>query len=276
MENLRPLLTTYAYNITGCIDEAKDIVQDVYMKFLDLETETLNNQEAYIKRMVINRAINFKRKHSRFIRDYPGEWLPEPISSETADGNIIQKELLSYSVMVMLEKLNPKQRAVFILKEAFDYEHSEIAETIGISEENSRQLLTRAKKQVKAESISTTSTPDHRIVNKYLEVLQRADTTRLIELLNEDITIVSDGGGKATASINPICGFKNAAAFLSGIYRKFYLQTTSEMTWVNHQPALFYFEDGSLRTCFVFDIQNDQIQNIYVIRNPDKLAFLKR
>ena len=276
MENLRPLLTTYAYNITGCIDEAKDIVQDVYMKFLDLETETLNNQEAYIKRMVVNRAINFKKKHTRFIRDYPGEWLPEPISSETADGNIIQKELLSYSVMVMLEKLNPKQRAVFILKEAFDYEHSEIAETIGISEENSRQLLTRAKKQVKAESISTTSTPDHRIVNKYLEVLQRADTTRLIELLNEDITIVSDGGGKATASINPIYGLKNAAAFLSGIYRKFYLQTKSQMASVNHQPALFYSEDGCLRTCFVFDVQNDQIQNIYVIRNPDKLAFLKR
>lgn len=274
MESLRPLLTTYAYNITGCVDDAKDIVQDVYLKFLDLETGVLNNQEAYIKRMVINRAINFKKKHSRSLREYPGEWLPEPVSSETADGSLIQKEVLSYSVMVMLEKLNARQRAVFILREAFDYDHSEIAATIGISEENSRQLLTRAKKQVRSGVIAKTR-PDHSIIKKYLDVLQRADTNRLIELLNEDITVISDGGGKVSASINPIVGLKHAVAFITGIYRKFYLGNSCEFVRVNHQPALYYSENGILRTCFVFDVVDDKIENIYVIRNPDKLAFLR-
>ena len=118
MESLRPLLTTYAYNITGTYEDAKDIVQDAYLKFMTLDTSGMEDKKAYLTRMVINLAINYKNRQKKLLAQYPGEWLPEPVATEFADSNMNRKEVLSYSIMVLLEKLNAKQRAVFILKEA--------------------------------------------------------------------------------------------------------------------------------------------------------------
>src|SRR5688572_17644493 len=126
MESIRPLLTTYAYNILGSLDEAKDVVQDAYLKFMQLDRQDIEDQKAYLVRMVINLSINQKKRQRRIVADYPGEWLPEPVATEKADTGILRKEVLSYSLMVLLEKLNPRQRAVFILNEAFDYDHEEI------------------------------------------------------------------------------------------------------------------------------------------------------
>lgn len=144
METLRRLLITYAYNITGSYEDAKDIVQDAYIKFMNVEKD-IENKKAYLIRSVINLSINFKKKQKKLLFEYPGMWLPEPVATEKADMEINSKEILSYSLMVLLEKLNAKQRAVFILREAFNYDHEEIADVLRITVENSRKILSRAK-----------------------------------------------------------------------------------------------------------------------------------
>src|SRR3954452_22598823 len=191
MEALRRLLLTYAYNITGSYEDAKDVVQDACMKFINVE-EKIENKKAYLIRTVINLAINFKKRQKKMLSEYPGIWLPEPIATEKADAEINSKEILSYSLMVLLEKLNAKQRAVFILKEAFNYDHEEIADVLGMTEENSRKILSRAREQLKAGSTTTPKKITSDYFDKYINVIHNADMEELEKLLNNDIVIVSD------------------------------------------------------------------------------------
>ena len=276
MDNLEQQLTLYAYNITGSYEEAEDIVQDVLLQVLTIPEETIQNKKAYLTRSVINRAITAKKRRQRTIHEYPGKWLPEPVATETADGRLQQEEILSYSLLVLLEKLNPKQRAVFILKEAFDYEHEEIAVVLNISVENSRKLLSRARKELKeVPDITTQKAPAH-FMDKYLRVIRERNMAELEKLLAGEVVVLSDGGGKASAFMKPVTGRKNVTALLTGIFKKFYQHTRIETGTVNHQPALFYIDEGILTNCQVFTIENGIIVQIYNIRNPDKLQLLSR
>jgi len=276
MEALRGLLTTYAYNICGSYEEARDIVQDVFLQFMLKDTGFIENKEAYLKRMVINLSVTRKKAMQKRLNSYPGEWLPEPVATEEADTALNRKEILSYSLMVLLEKLNPSQRAVFILKEAFDYDHAEIAEVLGIKPEYSRQLLTRAKKQLETQDTDNYRSGNVTFLSKYLDVIRLGDIDQLETLLTEDIIVTSDGGGKASAGMNPVSGKRSATAFISGIYKKFYRDRYIEEGLVNHQPALFYYEDSVLATCQIFSFEGSSVNRIFFIRNPDKLKSLQK
>lgn len=274
LDQLRSTLKTYAYNICGSLAEAEDVVQDVLLKFLDLDQQNIINVKAYLIRMVLNQAINQKKKLKKEVLNYPGAWLPEPVAAESADAGINRRELLSYSLMVLLEKLNPRQRAVFILKEAFDYEHAEIADLLAIKPELSRQLLTRAKKSIgDPKQLQGNLVPDS-FLNQYLDVLQSGDMQRLEHLLNEDIVSFSDGGGKARAATRPVQGKKSVAALLSGLYAKFYEGTVIEKGFINQEPALFYYVNGRIVTCITFAFTGGLVSRTFIIRNPDKLRDL--
>jgi RNA polymerase sigma factor (sigma-70 family) len=276
MESLRPLLTTYAYNITGSLEEAKDIVQDAYLQFMQVDEAKIENKKAYLVRMVINLAINRKKKQQKMLSVYHGEWLPEPVATEHADAMVNRKDILSYSLMVLLENLDPKQRAVFILKEAFEYDHAEIADVLGITVEYSRKILSRAKQKLAAiDDIKDSSIPSD-YLNKYLTVMAAGDTTRLEQLLNEDIVLTADGGGKASAVLNPVVGIAHGIAVLQGLYRKFFRHARIEQGVINHQPALFYYEGEKLGTCQIFTFKNGLADRVYMIRNPDKLQSLQK
>ncbi len=187
MESLRPLLTRYAYNISGSSEDAEDIVQDVYLKFFHIDKNKIENVKSYLVRMVINHTINQKKHLKKKLVTYPGNSLPEAVAIEKTDGGLIKKDVLSHSIIVLLRKLNAKQRAVFILKEAFDYQHIEIARVLGLTEEQSRQILTRAKKNLRLDAPAKNKNfqPEH--VKKYMEALLNGDAQKLEELLNEDI-----------------------------------------------------------------------------------------
>lgn len=275
MESLRPLLTSYAYNILGSTDDAKDIVQDAFLKFISVDQSKIDNKKAYLTRMVINLSINQKKRQQKLLSFYPGEWLPEPVSSEGADSSLLKKDILSYSLMVLLEKVSPRQRAVFILKEAFDYDHSEISDIIGTSEENSRKLLSRAKKQLQGQALLSSKSYSSEHFKRYLETIQSGDTGKLEQLLNDDIAVISDGGGKVSAGIHPVKGKKAALAMLNGIYRKFYRNRECKFGEVNHLPALFYYENDVLTTCQIYWFENDLLRGVFIVRNPDKLKMLK-
>lgn len=276
MEALRPLLITYAYNILGSYEDAKDIVQDAYLRFMQIGNEQLENKRSYLVRIVINLSINLKNRQKKLVAGYPGEWLPEPVATEKADTLLNSKDVLSYSLMVLLEKLNAKQRAVFILKEAFDYEHEEIAEVLEINVENSRKLLSRAKNLLQTDKPVSANKIPIDYFNKYLQIIQEGDTLQLEQLLQEDVLMVSDGGGKAAAAINPIVGRKDVVAMLQALAKKYYFDALAEKRWINHQPALFYYKECVLVTCMVFSFENDGLANLYVVRNPDKLRSLQK
>jgi RNA polymerase sigma-70 factor (ECF subfamily) len=275
MNTLQQLLTSYAYNILGSWEEAKDVVQDVMLERLNRNGDPVENEKAYLTRAAINRAINAKSRQKKMRSTYPGEWLPEPVSTETADGDLHQKDILSYSLMVLLEKLDARQRAVFILKEAFDYEHEEIAELLDISVENSRQILSRAKKELKTETANNFLKTPQDYLDKYINIIHTGDTARLEQLLSDDIILASDGGGKASAALQPLIGKEKSLMFLSGIYRKFYHDSRIEKIFVNHHPALLFYEEDRLVTCQVLELQDEKIHRIYFLRNPDKLAPLQ-
>lgn len=275
MDTLQQLLTSYAYNILGSYEEAKDVVQDVMLDRLKRNGDVIENEKAYLTRSAINRAINAKNRQKKIRSSYPGEWLPEPVATERADHELHQKDILSYSLMVLLEKLDARQRAVFILKEAFDYEHEEIAEVLRISVENSRKILSRAKKELQTDSANNIVEVPRNYLDNYIEIIHSGDTEKLEQLLSDDIVLVSDGGGKAAAAIHPLVGKEPAFMFLSGIYRKFYQNSRIEKGFVNHRPALFFYVANDLVTCQVLELKDEKIHRIYFLRNPDKLASLQ-
>jgi len=270
------LLTTYAYNILGSYEDAKDIVQDAYLKFMQLGNTTIEDTKAYLVRTVINLSINKKNRQKREKALYPGEWLPEPIATEKADTTINRKEILSYSLMVLLENLNAKQRAVFILKEAFAYDHAEIAAVLNITEEHSRKLLSRAKEQLKSFDVRVRPKANTTYVDKYLSAIQHADMRLLEQMLYKEVTVISDGGGKAVAFRKPVTGIQNVMKLLLGIHKKFYSNVVLKKTTINHEPALCYYENDRLISCQIFSLQQNGLSNVYFIRNPDKLKALEK
>ncbi len=275
MEHRRRSLILYAYNILGSYEEAKDIVQDVFLKYSQLGKEDIANENAYLIRMVVNLAIDRKRKLKKIqSENYPGHWLPEPLVTEDPHSALYRKEILSYSLLVLLEKLDSKQRAVFILKEAFDYDHEEIGNVLDITPANSRKILSRAKVELQNQDAKS-YVGQMDVMKQYLAVLEQGDMPALEALLHQEVVITSDGGGKAPASRNRITGIKSVGAFLSGLYRKRYHDVRHNVVWINHQPAILYYVDDVLVTCQILDTQEERIQNIFFVRNPDKLKIVE-
>jgi RNA polymerase sigma factor (sigma-70 family) len=276
MEELRPSLILYAYNILGSYEEAKDTVQDVFLKFTQLDQHKVEDQKLYLIRMVINLSIDRKRKQQKARANYPGQWLPEPLATDDPETSVHRKEILSYSLMVLLEKLDSKQRAVFILKEAFDYDHDEIARVLEITVENSRKILSRAKTDLQKNPTSPSGKNKQEPLQRYLSIIEKGDMKALEQFLHADVTVISDGGGKATAFMKLVHGVKSVSALLTGLHKKAYSKLRIERGWLNHEPALFYYSDGQLLTCQIFSMTDEQADHIFFIRNPDKMASLPK
>ena len=273
------LLFPYAYNILGSAEDARDVIQDVLTKYYTDAREDIANEKAYLIKSVINHAINTKTRRRRTVD--PEVWLPEPVATETADANVYLKDILSYSLLVLLEKLNAKERAVFILKESFDYAHDEIANMLAIAEEHSRKLLSRAKtKLFKPGGTPEPSIRDERtntLLQNYIDAIRGRNMERLEGLLAEDIAFYADGGGKIHV-VRKICtGVAEVAAVLAQVYHTYQTRSTIKITEINHQPAFLFYNGDQLVTCQVFDISpvDGRILQVSSVVDPEKLKFLK-
>lgn len=277
IETLQPVLLRQAYYLTGSLTDSEDIVQEAYLKWMAADTQSVINPHAYLKRLVVNLAINWKRRQALRRADYYGEWLPEPMAMERADAGIESHQMLSYSLLVLLERLNAKERAVFILKEAFDYDHEEIAEVLDITPANSRQLLRRARLHIKARPNARVPQEEQtEFLDRFRRIIQIGDTAELETLLRDDVVAVSDGGGKASAGKHPVTGRTRVARMLVGLYHKFYREISISRTVICGQPAWVCEEGNAIRTCLIFTLREGKLQEVFLIRNPDKLSALQK
>lgn len=270
-------LFPYAYNILGSYDDAKDAVQDVVVRHLLSAPSHIDNKSNYLIKSVINQSINIKKRGSKTLNSKIR--LPEPISTDNADSGIVSKDILSYSVLVLLDKLNPKERAVFILKEAFDYSHEEIADTLQVSVENSRKMLSRAKSKLGEMKNKKDSAPFYstRQLEDYIAAIQAGNVKTLEQMLTHDISVMTDGGNKSIVA-SYLEGSDNVIKLVTYVYKEYQSATTIKISAVNHQPALLFYLDGELINCQIFDIlpESGMIRGIYSMVDPEKLKNLAK
>lgn len=273
----RTRLVPYAYSIIGDSMAAEDVVQEILNKYFLNPNSLVDNPDSYLLRSVINRAIN-ARKSIQISKKYIGHWLPVPVhTDERVYRDADKKQILDYSLLVLLERLNPKERAVFILKESFDFEHSEIAETLGTTVENSRQLYKRGREKLGSGIRKTSGNADGDAVTvrKLTDAILDADVERVKALLAADVRSVSDGG-EMKAAPNIILGRDNVTKFLKAVYGKYY-HPDSRITFeeLNHCPAVVYRIGDVIYRCLICETKAGVIENIYIIVNPAKLRGLQ-
>jgi RNA polymerase sigma-70 factor (ECF subfamily) len=273
MENYHNVLFPYAYNILGSVEDARDAIQEVVTNYLSAKKDHIENKAGYLIKAVINQSVNVKKRNAKI----NGEriWLPEPMATERADGNIHREELISYSMLVLLEQLGARERAVFILKEAFDYAHDEIAATLDISIANSRKLLSRARAKLtekKEETASASITQD--FMQQYINVIKSGDVKALEKLLSNDIALAADGGGKINVVRELTIGKEATRDLLFYVFQTYLERLDIRVTEMNHQPALLFMKKGRITNCQVFDIKNGKINRIFSVIAPEKLRSL--
>lgn len=275
-ENYSRLLT-YAYNITGSYEDSQDLVQDVIEKYISLDQSEIRNETNFLIKSTVNHAINFKNRHSK--KMVYGEWLPEPISFDNAENKLIKEQTTRYTLLVLLEKLNARERAVYILKEAFDYSHQEIAEILDISAENSRKLLSRAGKQLqniqyRPDHINTSADPN--ILQQYQQALSDGNIPKIEELLLDDIRLSADGGKRIRVIKAVEVGKSAAAQLLTYVQQQFLSNKPFSFHTFNHQPAVCFWQGDRIYNCHILDIDaQGMIREIYSIVDPEKLKRLQ-
>jgi RNA polymerase sigma-70 factor (ECF subfamily) len=267
----RPLLFSIAYRMLGSVMDAEDVVQEAYLRWRrSCQEEEIRSPKSYLSAVVTRLCIDQLRSARARREEYVGPWLPEPLPTDAA----VLDESLSMAFLVLLESLNPAERAVFLLREVFDYDYREISHLIGKTEENCRQIARRARQSVAARRPRFVSTPEQeeRLMGRFLEVCLGGDMDGLLALLADDVTLWSDGGGKTRAALNPIHGADNVARFISGTLRKAPAGFVVRRAQVNGRPALIgYFEDGSPHSVVTLEVAEGSISTIRLVVNPEKL-----
>ena len=285
-QQYRPLLFSIAYQMLGSAMEAEDILQDAYLRFLPVPLRTVESPRAYLSAIITRLCLN-QLASARVQREsYVGPWLPEPILDAnypeltTPDMHVNDYESVSLAFLALLERLTPAERAVFLLREVFDYEYHEIAEMLDKSQTACRKLFSRAKSYIATNRPRFTPSPEEhrRLLTEFMTAVGNGNLSGLTEMLAEDITFWADGGGKAPgAALKPVRGRDDVARFVLAVTAR-HLPQDAQFTVanVNSLPTLLIrHPDGE--PALVVSIEADPfgIHNIWVIANPDKLKAVK-
>lgn len=282
----RPLLFSIAYRMLGSASDADDVLQDAWLRYGTVDRSTIRSPKAFATTVVTRLCLD-RLKSARMTREeYIGPWLPEPVLTSEVEGpdTMLQRsESVTLAFLVLLEQLSPEERAVFLLKDVFEYEHSEIAHMLGTTAENSRQLLHRAKARLSKHRPRLTGTPESRraVAERFARALSSGDGLELAGLLADDVGVWSDGGGKASAARRPLAGRDEVLKFLIGLHRT--AQTAGRprdyslgIEEVNGEPALVVRNNQRLESIFVLSVDGEAVTAIRVLRNPDKLSHIDR
>lgn len=271
-----------AYRLLGSASEAEDAVQDAYLRLHAANPKVIESLPAWLTKAVTNLCLN-RLTSARARREvYPGPWLPEPVLTddrtlgpqETAE----QRETVSIALLSLMERLNPTERATFVLREAFAYSHFEIAEILEMSEANARQLYRRARQRLgePRQRFRPDLAQWRRLVDRFFTAASAGDVAGLVEILTADVTSTADGGGKVAAARRPVSGRERTANYLARALSKNLpkLRLRLDFAEVNGEPAVLAFDGDTLSGVLCFEITDDQIAALRILANPDKLRFL--
>jgi RNA polymerase sigma-70 factor (TIGR02957 family) len=282
-EELRPLMLSIAYRMVGSFSEAEDIVQEAFIrlheaaKSADADSGHVESPRAWLSTVVTRLAIDHLRSARVRREQYTGTWLPEPVLADPAPEAAVRAESLDMAVLVLLESLNPVERAVFVLREAFDYGYDEIAEIVGKSEDNCRQLATRARRHVDERKPRFEPSREQRdeLTRRFIKALNEGETEPLVELLADDVAFYGDGGGKAPAVGRAVAGTEAVARLLAGFARVGARRRVRlEPAEVNGGAGLLAFEDGRLIAVWALELSGGAVHAIRGVVNPEKLAHI--
>jgi RNA polymerase sigma-70 factor, ECF subfamily len=280
-EELRPLLFSIAYRMVSSVSEAEDIVQEAFLRLHRAGGEGVESPRAYLSAVTTRLAIDHLRSARVRRETYVGDWLPEPlVTGGDADpaGHAETADTLSMTFLLLLERLSPVERAVFLLREVFGYDYDEIAEVIGKREDNARQIAVRARRHVQAGRTRFEASRRQReeLARRFLAALEEGDTEGLVGMLAEDVVMHGDGGGKAPAIGQPLHGPVRVARFLVGLIRQARLaDLRMRPAEINGQPgAVVTDPEGLLVSVLSLDIADGLVQTVHSVVNPDKLRHL--
>jgi RNA polymerase sigma-70 factor (ECF subfamily) len=276
-EDLRPYLFAIAYRMLGEVAEAEDIVQEAFLRYHEADVEA-ESPRAYLATVTTRLAIDHLRSARARREVYAGEWLPEPLVDDEGFRHAETADSLSLAFLHLLEQLSPVERAVFLLREVFDYPHDEVARIVGKSPAASRQILLRARRHVEEGRRRFDVSREERdeIAHRFVAAWEEGDTDALIELLAADATVYGDGGGKAPAMPVPLVGAERVAKALIGWGRQAHERgITHRAAAVNGQPGLVFYEPAG-RVLWVagLEIADGVVVAVRSVLNPDKLAHL--
>jgi RNA polymerase sigma-70 factor, ECF subfamily len=272
----RPLLFSIAYRMLGTVTDAEDMVQETFLRWQQTANETVRSAKTYLSTIITRLCIDHLRSARVQREQYVGTWLPEPMLTQQSHHPTDLMELaesLSIAFLSVLERLSPIERAVFLLRDVFDYDYDEIGQMVGKSPTNCRQILSRAKQHLTDQRprFPVPRTQQEQITAQFLDASTKGDLPDLLLLLAKDVTFCSDGGGKVVATLKPIHGAVKVARMLLAVRSKWLLNPVSRLTEINGQPGIIHYVDGNIYSVMTFEIVDGCIQSIYSVRNPEKL-----
>ena len=272
----RSLLFAIAYRMLGTVTDAEDMVQETFLRWQHATEETVQSAKTYLSTIITRLCIDHLRSARVQREQYVGPWLPEPIMTKHAEDPAAQVELadsLSMAFLVILERLSPIERAIFLLRDVFEYDYDEIAQMVGKSPTNCRQILRRSRQHIAAQRPRFPVSPQQQeqITIQFLEATTQGNLQGLMSLLANDVTFWSDGGGQVAAALKPVQGAMKVARFLLAIRSKWLSTAVADVIKVNGQPGIITFVDGTIHSVATFEIGDGAIRSIYMVRNPEKL-----
>ncbi|WP_226530625.1 RNA polymerase sigma-70 factor [Metabacillus niabensis] len=275
----QPFLFSIAYRMLGSVSDAEDIVHDLFLQ-LKLETDQIKDMKAYLAKVTTNRCLNFLNSSRKRREIYTDPWLPEPRVHQTEQplDKVLIDETVSYAFLVLLDQLSPVERAVFVLREAFAYDYGDIARILEKTEVNCRKIYSRTKRKLKNDMPVYPENTEH--VDLLAKTFIKASMTRnfegFIDILTDDVVLVTDGGGKVISALNPIVNKQRVSAFLKGISAKGSFIGGLLPVMVNGQRGILQVKDGQPTKviCFELDSEQRNIRKIFIVSNPDKLKHI--
>lgn len=276
-EQHRPRLLGLSYRLLGSMSEAEDMVQEAYLRWCAVDHASVRNAAAFLNTVTTRLCMDQLRSARVRRTEYTGDWLPEPVATSPDLDPRMDRESISMALLVVLERLGPTERAVFVLHHVFDYSFAEIAELTGKQEANCRQIFRRAKQHVEqARRRFAPSDEQHReLVSTFLEACSKGELSRIRSLLAADVCLTSDGGGRVQAITRPLRGADAVARFFAHLSNRSPAGVRSEVCEVNGTPTIVIRVDEVANTVLNLVIDEDgRIIEIHAVRNPDKLGRL--
>jgi RNA polymerase sigma-70 factor (ECF subfamily) len=280
-EGQRARLFGIAYRMLGSATDAEDLLQDAWLRWQGVDRTEVSDPAAFLARTVTNLCLSALTSARARREVYVGPWLPEPVV--TAGGvraeldppeDAVQRESVSFALLMLLERLSPQERAAYVLREAFAYSAGEVAALIGTSEANARQLHSRARRHVSGER-SQDVDPAHwrQLIARFLTAARDGDLAGLEALLTADVVARADGGGVINAARRPVEGRENVARYVAGVVARFSAGLLPAFVEVNGVPAVAFTDGSSLHGVLVPQVEGERLTALDLVVNPEKLAY---